>query len=182
MEYLGIALVLAAGAGLLLSLLASGFAGSAYAYLTMTIELEEEEDGEEYSLSNVEIEETENPATEIKTLCNYVSGCTFEFSEGGDNEFRYNTFNPSQRVLEGTLEMTYDTKEGGTKTHYFEVEGRLDISSKSTTEEGEQENYIGDIQFVPSDILDQLVAGGEKIALGNANFTNSRGILEIKAF
>jgi hypothetical protein len=153
----------------------------AYALVTMMINLEDEDEGE-YSLSSIEIEESKNP-NDLNTLCNYVSGCTYEFGEGGDNEFRYNTFDPSKRVLEGTLEMSYDTKGGGTETHFFDMRATLDISSVSTNEDGStQEYYLGDIQFQPKDILDSLIAGGEKIAFGNANFTDDEGILKLQAF
>ena len=69
---------------------------TAFGLIEMTIELEGDGD-EQFAIESMEVKETANDEG-IFVLCNYVSGCEYEFQD--DAELRPNTFNQGF-VLEG---------------------------------------------------------------------------------
>lgn len=107
----------------------------------MLIELEGSGD-DEFTIENMEVNETANDKG-IFVLCNYVSGCEYEFQE--DAEVRPHTFS-NDYVLQGTLHLIHkDLDTGDDEIEVLDIRSDL---SPVTINEGEsitRYTLIGDL-------------------------------------
>ena len=149
----------------------------------MTIELEGDRD-ERFTIDSMEVKETANDEG-IFVLCNYVSGCEYEFQD--DAELRPNTLSHGF-VLKGTLHLTYqDLDTGNDETEVLEI--RADLNpTLITEEEGDEYGAItryylrGDLEIGGMG-LTSLLNLGSKAAFGTMNVTDDGNAeLSVKAF
>lgn len=154
-----------------------------YGVLEMLIELEAS-GNDEFTIESMEVNETANDEG-IFVLCNYVSGCEYEWQD--DAEIRPNTLT-NDFVLEGTLHLIHkDLDTGNDEIEVLDLRSNLNpiVISQQEDDEGvpvTQYSIIGDLE-ISGGGLTGLMNLGERTVLARMNVTDDGdGELLVKAF